>query len=59
MAFHLVKSNALLVEPIRCGTTWMAHALRAASIETQQPETVGQCCHGIRSRTTTRATSQR
>lgn len=44
MAFHLLKSNALLVEPIRCGTTWMAHALRAAEIETQQPETVGQCC---------------
>jgi len=44
MACHLIKANALLVEPIRCGTTWMAHALRAAGIETQQPETIGDCC---------------
>lgn len=44
MAFHLTKSDTLIVEPIRCGTTWMAHALRAAGIEFEQPETIGQCC---------------
>ena len=44
MAIILEPTNTLILEPAKCGTTWIGHAIRAARIPTRKPSTIGDCC---------------
>jgi hypothetical protein len=44
MALHLIRANAILYEPVRCGTTWIREALTAAGIEWRPARPVEGVC---------------
>ena len=44
MAIYLTGTRTLILEPAKCGTTWIQHAIRATGIETAKSQTIGDCC---------------
>ena len=44
MALHLLEYNAIVYEPVRCGTTWIREALTEAGIEWRRATPVEGVC---------------